>query len=217
MLSTSQVLGTMRHAGNYGANFLLGTGSERMGKEIGLAIKARKRAGMSLTKSVGAGFSKGFKRTNADLLKSGGFFKNLWGNLSATPSRMAAGWKEGTGILSKLGKSIKPLGKIMPFAMNALWLASSIPDIASRTKDEGLWGGIKETGKAVAKMGIFSLAASVGGAAFGIVGSLGLPIVAMMASDMILGKSYGQKKAEAEEAAKQQQAQTTGQKLDVKL
>ena len=220
MYSTTQILGTMRKAGGYGADFLLGTGSATMGKEIGLAIKNRKQANMGLIKSVRTGFKDGFVKSNAELKANGGFFKNIWTNLSKTPERMSAGWKEGTGFFSKLGKSIKPLGRLMPFAMNALWLAQSIPDIVSRTKDEGLWGGIKETGKTLLKMGGISLAAAVGGT-FGIAGMLGLPIVAMIAGDLLLGKSYGQKKAEAEAKAKeeaaQRQNQIAGQNLDVKL
>ena len=219
----SGVFSAAKRYGEYGANFIFGTGSEVMGRKIGQAIKARSRTGMSLPKAIGTGFSRGFEKTNVQMAASGGFFKNLIGTFKATPGKMAAGWKNGSGIFSKLKGFVKPLGKLMPFAMNALWFAQSIPDIAARTKDEGIWGGIKETGKTLANMAVISLAASVGGA-FGIVGMLGLPIAASMLTGAILGKSYRDKKAE-EEAAKQeaQQAnnnpflaqQKVGQKLDI--
>lgn len=219
----SSVFSTVRRCGEYGANFLLGTGSEVMGKKIGQAIKTRSKTGMSLPKAIGTGFKVGYNKTNAQMAASGGFFKNLIGSFKATPGRMAAGWKSGSGFFSKIKGALKPLGKLMPFAMNALWFAQSIPDIVGRTKEEGIWGGIKETGKALANMAVISLAASVGSAAFGMVGMLALPIAASMLTGAVLGKSYREKKAE-EEAAKQEaqaqqnpfvQQQTVGKKLDI--
>ena len=205
------IFSTAMRYGEYGANFLLGTGSTVMGKKIGQAIKTRSKTGMSLPKAVGAGFKMGYNKTNAQMVASGGFFKNLGKTFKELPSNMAAGWAKGDGknlftkFFSKLGKAIKPLGKIMPFAMNALWLAQSIPDIIGRTKEEGILGGIKETGKALANMAVISLTASVG-ATFGLGGMIGLPIVASMLTGAVFGKTYGEKKAEAE-AEKQAQAQ----------
>lgn len=219
----SGVFSTVRRCGEYGANFLFGTGSEVMGRKIGQAIKVRSRAGMSLPKAIGTGFSKGLTKTNVQMAASGGFFKNLIGMFKSTPGNIVAGWKSGTGILSKLKGAVKPLGKLMPFAMNALWFAQSIPDIVGRTKEEGIWGGIKETGKALLSMGVFSLAASVGSAAFGMLGMFGLPIVANMITTAIVGKSYREKKAEEEAAKQEAQANNNpflaqsqvGQKLDI--
>lgn len=222
--SFSSVLRTAKRYGDYGANFLLGTGADRIGKEIGMALKprARQTLGMSIPNAIGTGFKKGMARNHAELAKNGGFIRNLWSAIKGTPKAMGQGWKEGTGLFSKMGKFVKPLGKLMPFIMNALWLAQSIPDIASRTKDEGIWGGIKEAGKAVVKMGVFSLSAAVG-STFGLVGMFGLPIVTGMVADMLLGKSYGEKKAEAEAEKQQAQQQNNpfapqskvGQKLDI--
>ena len=222
----SSVFSTVKRYGDFGANFLLGTGADRVGKEIGMAVKARSRlkAPMNLPQSVITGFKKGIARNNKDLVKSGGFLSNLVKTFKETPGAMKTGWKNGTGFFSKLGKSIKPLGKLMPFAMNALWLAQSIPDIVGRTKEEGLWGGIKEAGKALAKMAVFSVSAAVGGT-FGLLGMFGLPMVTGMLTDKIVGKSFREKKAEAEEAQQQAQEQMqtnpfapqskVGQKLDI--
>jgi len=218
----SSVFSTMKRCGEYGANYLLGTGSQRVGKEIGLAIQAHSKAGMSLPKSVITGFSKGVARTNKDLAKTG-YFKHLGATFSAIGKEMSAGWKGAKGF-SKLTKAIKPLGKAMPFIMNALWLAQSIPDIVSRTKDEGIWGGIKETGKALANMAIFATASAVG-ATFGTVAMLALPIAVSMITTPLIGEPYSAKKAKEEEAQKQAQNQAggnpfekepvVGQKLDV--
>ena len=217
---SSNVLGQAKRYGEYGANFLFGTGAERMGKEIGLAIKARSRSGLGLTKSIGVGFKKGLARTNSDMAKHG-FFKNLGNTLSSIPKSMQAGWagakSANKGFFGKLGAAIKPIGKAMPFLMNVLWLASSVPDIIERTKDEGIFGGIKETGKALANMAIFSVSSAVG-ATFGLAGMLGLPILASIVTGPIIGQPYSVQKAAKEEALKQQnpfiQEQTTGQKLD---
>ena len=224
---STQILSGMKHIGNYGANFIFGTGSDTMGKAIGSSIKNRKVANMSFIKSFNQGFVDGFVKSNQEVKASGGFFKNLGKAFSQLPSNISKGWAKGSGkngftkFFSKLWNSAKPLGKIMPFAMNALWLAQSVPDIVSRTKDEGIIGGIKETGKTLAKLGIISLTAGIG-ASFGFAGMLGLPILAMIGSDLILGKSYKEKKAEAEEKAKQAQLASQpnpfaqqGQNLDI--
>ena len=218
----SGVFGTVKRCGEYGANFLLGTGSEVMGKTIADSIKNRATNNIGLTRAIGRGFKDGFVKSNSEMVASGGFFKNLLGTFRATPGNMAEGWKAGSGFFSKIKGAVKPLGKLMPFAMNALWFAQSIPDIVGRTKEEGVWGGVKETGKVLANMAVISLAASVGGA-FGIVGMLGLPIVASMVTGAILGKSYGEKKAEAEALIQESQAKNNpfaqepkvGQKLDI--
>ena len=216
----SGVFSTVKRYGDYGANFLLGTGADTVGKEIGTAIKNRKSVNMSLPKSIGVGFRKGYELTNKEVAASGGFFKNLAKALRETPEAVKKGWKSAEGF-AKVGKAIKPLGRLLPFAVNAIWLASSIPDIVSRVKDEGLWGGIKETGKAIAKMAIFSVSAAAGGV-FGFIGMLGVPMLTGIVADKILGKSYGQKKAEAEEAKQQAQIENNpfaknqvGQKLDI--
>ena len=216
----SGVFSTVRRYSNYGANFLLGTGADTVGKEIGMAIKNRKSANMSLPESIGIGFKKGYEITNKEVLESGGFFKNLKKAFKETPKAVSEGWNSATGF-AKVGKALKPLGRLLPFAINVIWLASSIPDIVSRTKDQGLWGGIKEAGKAVAKMAVFAVSAAAGGV-FGIAGMLAVPMLTGIVADKILGKSYGQKKAEAEEAKQQAQAENNpfaqnqvGQKLDI--
>lgn len=212
----NSALSAAKRYGEYGANFLLGTGSETMGKTIASTIKGRKTAGISLPKAIGRGFKDGFVKSNAEMKAAGGYFQNLRKTLGAIPAQMSEGWAQGTGknvftkFFSKLGKSIKPLGKAMPFAMNALWLASYLPDIVNRTKDEGIVGGLKETGKALTNMAAISVAISTGmglvGGPLGFVAGMGLSMAASFITSKILGKSYGEKKAE-EEAQKQAQAQ----------
>ena len=215
------ILSTAKRYGDYGANFIFGTGSSTIGTAIGDSIKNRKAANMSLSKSILKGFKDGFVKNNNEVAKSGGFIKNLLKTFKETPAAMGAGWKSGNGFFSSLKNSIKPLGKLMPFAMNALWFAQSLPDIIGRTKEEGIWGGIKETGKTLINMATFSISAAVGGT-FGLVGMFGLPILTNMITSKIIGKTYGEKKAEEAEAqqlAQQNNPFTTnpqvGKNLDI--
>ena len=116
-----------------------------------------------------------------------------------------------------LKKGCKSLGRI---AGPALLIGFELPNIIRATKDEGLLSGLKETGKAAAKIGGF-----VGGAAIGqalipipIVGGLIGGLIGDLLASKVVGKSYTQKKEEREqqqlaqqEALSQQVAFTGGQ------
>ena len=73
----SSVFGTAKRYGEYGANFLLGTGSTTMGNVIAETIKTRKANNIGLTKAIGKGFKDGFYKSHAEMKAAGGFFKNL--------------------------------------------------------------------------------------------------------------------------------------------
>lgn len=190
-----------------GANFIFGTGSTTVGNEIRAAVKARKRFGRSdsFVRAVGNGFVKGVKKDNAQLAQIG-FVKKTWETLRSIPGEMTAGFKGGKG-LSKIGKFLKPLGKALPFAMNLLWIAGSLPNIIERTKDEGIMGCLKETGKTIVKMGSFALGSALGAAFGGFGGFVGGAILSGIA-DSILGEGYKDKKdrlaAEEQERMAQQ-------------
>lgn len=224
----SNVFSTARRYGEYGANFLLGTGATTMGNEIASTLKNRKNLNLSRTKALSKGFKDGFVKSYDEMKTAGGFFKNIRGIFSNLPKNMKDGWKsaaaDNKGFWGKVGAWAKPLGKTLPFVMNALWLASSIPDIIGRTKQDGIWGGIKETAKALTNMAVISLTASVA-APFGIAAMFIAPMVTGSITTAIIGKTFSEKKAEAEEAKKLAEEQnkqnpfiqtpTTGQKLDI--
>lgn len=206
--SVTNLLSTAKRYGGYGANFILGTGSDTIGQHVQSAVRNRKANGVSFTKSVFDGFSKGVTESNAQVAKTG-FFTGIRKAFTSLPHNMSEGWKNAnvvgkTGIskyLSKLGSSLKPIGKVMPFAFNALALLSSVPSIMERVQDEGLWGGIKETGKAIGKMGMYALGSALG-AAFGGIGAVAGAMVAGMMNDAVFGKDYTV--AKDEKMAKQQ-------------
>lgn len=204
---------TAKRYGNYGANFLFGTGSEVVGAEVRNAVQARKATGAGLTSSIFDGFKKGMAQSNQQVVNTG-FLTNLRNTFKSLPSEMTSGWKNanvaGKGafgkFFTKTGQFLKPLGKTMPFAMNALWLLSSIPNIMERTQDTGVWGGIKETAKTLGKMAMCSIGGIVGAAFGGFGGIIGCS-AGLMLSDFLFGKDYSVQKAqEQEKLAKAQEA-----------
>jgi len=222
----SNVISSARKYGSYGAHFLLGTGATTMGGEIAATLKNRQALNLSRTKALTKGFKDGFVKSHAEMQAAGGFFSNIRNVFKEMPKNIKAGWSgaaaQNKGFFGKLFNAIKPLGKATPFIFNTLWLASSIPDIVGRTKQDGIWGGIKEAGKALTNMAVISLVASAA-APFGIIPMFVAPALAGMATSAIIGKSFSVKKAEAEEAQKaaaQQQnpfinSPQVGQKLDI--
>ena len=211
MSSIGSVVSTFGKYADKGANFIFGTGSTTIGNSIRTAVKVRNAHGRSdsFVKAIANGFVNGVKKDNAQLAKIG-FVQKTWQTLRSIPGEMAAGFKGGKG-LGKIGKFLKPLGKALPFAMNVLWIAGSMPNIIERGKDEGIIGALKETGKTIVKMGSFALGSALGGA-FGGVGSLIGGIVLSGIADSVMGEGYKDKKdrlaKEAEEAEKAKMAQT---------
>ncbi|MCM1296022.1 MAG: hypothetical protein NC311_10815 [Muribaculaceae bacterium] len=216
------VMSSIGKYSGYGANFILGTGSETIGKEVQAAYQARKTTGKGIAGSIFDGFSKGVTKSNQQVAETG-FLKKLGNTFTSLPSEMGKGWTNADvankGVLkkylTKTGQFLKPLGKTMPFLFNALYLLSAIPSIMDRTQDEGAFAGIKEAGKTIGKMGLYALGAAVG-AAFGGIGILGGTAVAGLASDFLFGKDYSVKKDEqrAKLMAMQKQAQAAKQNAD---
>jgi hypothetical protein len=211
MSSIGNVVSGIGKYADKGANFIFGTGSTIVGDEIRAAVKARNRMSRSdsFVRAVGNGFVKGVKKDNARLAKAG-FFKTTFETLRSIPGEMSSGFKGATG-LSKITKGLKPLGKALPFAMNLLWIAGSMPNIIERTKDEGLIGGLKETGKTIVKMGSFALGSALGAAFGGFGGFVGGMVLSGIA-DKVMGEGYKDKKdrlAEEAKLATQQQENNT--------
>lgn len=210
--SLGSVVSSFGRYADRGANFIFGTGSNTVGNSIRTAVKARNRFGNSdsFVSAVAKGLAHGVKKDNAQLAKMG-FVQKTWQTLRSIPGDMVAGFKGGKG-LGKIGKFFKPLGKTLPFAGNVLWIAGSLPNIIERTKDEGVLGCLKETGKTIIKMGSFALGSALGAAFGGVGGFFGGAILSGI-TDSIMGEGYKDKKdrlaKEAEEAQKAQLAQST--------
>lgn len=201
-LTLSNVLSTAQRYGNYGANFIFGTGSNIVGDEIRTAVKSRKATGQSITSAITNGFSKGVTKSNTQVAQTG-FVKSVQNAFSSLPNNMKNGWKTAGAsskssigkFFSKLGNAIKPIGNVLPFAFNAFVAATYIPSIMERAQDQGIWGGIKETVKSIGKLGLYALGSAVG-AAGGIIGSFAGVFAAGCVGDAIFGKDYSTQKEE---------------------
>ncbi len=117
---------------------------------------------------------------------------------------------------------LKGFSKAMPFVGTALFALFELPNIFTAIKEKGLWQGVKETGKSVAKLGGAASGSAVG-AAIGtaICPGIGTAIggligwfVGEKAATAVVGKSYTEEKeeqqeqlAQAQEAIAQQQQQ----------
>ena len=183
---------------------IFGTGAEVAGE----AMRAAK--GNVLVKGKA-----GFKALEG-MQKTGSFWSRATANLGlikTMPAKyMRAARIAGKGIFGQAGAGIKGLfkglGKNMPFVAAASTLLFELPNIWKATKEQGIGQGVAEIGKAGARL--------AGGAALAAVGSAICPGIGTMIgwfagdwlTSKIVGKSYSEKKAEAEEALAQAQNQT---------
>lgn len=186
-------------------NFILGTGSEEIGKRIKDTIKYRKTHNLSYTKALTTGFSRGVKKSYYLSQRRGGFFKSLANGFKAIPE----GWKAGKGFFGKPWGAIKGVGKAMPALFAFLTIAGEIPNAYKATKEQGIGQGLKEVGKTAVRL--------TTGALFGAIGSAILPvggsIVGWMVGDWIgakiVGRSYSEKAANKKEQKTPEQTNPT--------
>lgn len=144
-----------------------------------------------------------------------------------TPSKMSQEWKlyregaEGVKAAGKFRSTGRFLLKRMPFIGNAIGLAFAAPNIYRAFTDKenggGVGTGLKEAAKEGVKFTTFAAGAALGALVPGIgfITALAGGYVAGLIADKILGKSFTDKKeeAEAEKAQKAQQAQQAQQPL----
>lgn len=186
--------------------------------------KSLRVSGRNLQRSGASKFSKFGKQLKdafvyADKHTGGAknsFFKDMGKLITSTPKELNTAWKSGSGFFSKCKALGKPLAKRVPLLGNALLLAFELPNICSAFKEEGLTGGLKETGKAGAKLAAASAGAAIGTALFPGAGSIIGGIIGWTAGEWlmskIVGKSYTEKKEE--QLAQSNQMQNQSQMLD---
>ena len=205
-------------------DFVLGTGNDEFTQAMRQTVNNRKVNGQSYLESIWSGIKKGTtaaeKHNEMLQQKHGGFWKSTWESLKTTPKKIMQGWKTGGRKADRAGKTgfskgwtqfkgaLSGLGKRMPLIFTLMAIIPEIPNIFSAFKDEGLGGGVKETGKTALRVGA--------GTAVGAITQALIPIpflgfiVGYTAGDWLMskvtGKSHSEKKLEAEEALIQQQA-----------
>lgn len=215
----------IQRAGRIYPDFVMGTGNEAFTQAMRSTIKNRAANGQSYMQSVWSGIRDGARaaeRHNSILEKRhGGFWKSNWEALKSFPQKVAQGWRVGGKLADRAGKtglskfwsqfkgSLTGIGKRMPLLFTMMAILPEIPNLFSAFKDKGLVGGITETGKTALRLGAGMTTAAIGQALIPIpfVGG----IVGYMAGDWLMskftGKSHSEKKAEAEEAQRNQLAQ----------
>lgn len=133
--------------------------------------------------------------------------KSFWGGVGKSfksmPSEFeaAARLARMTGQKSKfIGSTFKIIGKRMPFIANAVMLAMEVPNLYRAFTQGGVGTGIKEIGKVGVKFGGFAAGAAIGQALIPIpvVGALIGGFVGGWLAEKIVGKSFTEKKEEAE-------------------
>lgn len=213
----------VKRAGKLYPDFVLGTGNEKFTKAMRETINNRKLNNQSYFESVWSGIKNGTLKAeqhNALMQKRYGvFWQSTWAALKTFPDKVAQGWRVGGKLADKAGKtglskfwaqfkgSMSGIGKRMPLIGTLLIGITELPNIFSAFKDEGLIGGIKETAKAGLRLGGGMAGAAIGQALIPIpvVGSLVGYAVGDWLMSKFTGKSHSEKKAEAEDAIKQQQ------------
>ena len=133
-------------------------------------------------------------------------FQSLKDSLKSYKTDVSALWKSDKKFLSKIGGTLKGLGKRAPLIGTALMVAFELPNIFKATKEGGLINGAAETGKSAVRIAAGVACGAIGTAILGPLGSIPGFIIGDLLGKLVVGKSYSEKK----EAQKQQFAQMNG-------
>lgn len=180
---------------------ILGTGTEVAGKAM------RKTSG-----SIFAKAEAGVRALEKDVAKKstqGGFFSRLWKNVkSFAPDVFHRYPKVGIRAAKIAGKSttlgalkgvVKGVAKKLPFIGAIATVAFEIPNIIETAKDKGIMAAAGEVLKSSARLGGGAAGAAIGSAICPGIGSVVGWVVGEWLTGMVVGKSYSEQKAEAQE------------------
>ncbi len=181
---------------------IFGTGSEVAGKAM------RKTSG-----SIFAKAEAGVRALEKDVAKKstqGGFFTRLWKNVkSFAPDVFHKYPKAGVRAAKIAGKSTtlgalkgvaKGIAKKLPFIGAIATVAFEIPNIIETAKDKGIMAAAGEVLKSSARLGGGAAGAAIGSAICPGIGSIVGWVVGEWLTSKVVGKSYSEQKAEAQEA-----------------
>lgn len=186
--------------------FLLGTGSEAVGAGI------RGAKGQSIWTKVKAG-GLALEKDIATKAANGGFFKRNFKELISLPKAIkteAAAGKAAAKALSKSGTLggfkgvMKAIGKKMPMIGAILTIVIEAPNIIRAFKEGGTKAGLKEIGGAGVELGCMATGAAIGSAICPGIGTIIGGVVGSIAGMFVRGKTFTQKKQEAEQKANEE-------------
>lgn len=194
--------GTRSVADAYG-HFVFGTHNEKFAELLKESV-SRSNGGFS---GLGHKIAEAYR--GAATSTTEGFFRSTWNSMKSIPGDIGKEMAE-TGAFKGL---FKGLGKKMPLIGNLLMIAFEAPNIYRAFKDGGVGAGFKELGKSAAKLGAFAAGAALGQALIPIpfVGGLIGGIAGGWIADKLLGKSFTEKKEEAEKVHKGGEAENNEQ------
>lgn len=172
-------------------------------------------AGKAMRKTSGSIFAKaeaGVRALEKDVAKKstqGGFFSRLWKNVkSFAPDVFHKYPKVGIRAAKIAGKSttlgalkgvVKGVAKKLPFIGAIATVAFEIPNIIETAKDKGIMAATGEVLKSSARLGGGAAGAAIGSAICPGIGSVVGWVVGEWLTGMVVGKSYSEQKAEAQE------------------
>lgn len=192
--------GFKKFAKNY-ANFVFGVEqNDKFSQTLSDLIRGKKAEGAKI-RTGGHGFTQFDKdvrtawgESKKVMLDSAGKEKSLWSVIKDSFKKFGPEWKAAKGFK----KSFGVFWKRMPLIGNALMFIQEIPNLYKAYSQGGLMTGLGETLKVAGKLGVMTLAMAAGAAFGGPIGGIAGCFAGVWLADKILGKSYSDKKAEAE-------------------
>ncbi len=215
MVSISGITSVAKSVYKYGKQILKATPELTFGtsaEAVGKGMRAAYKSGSSLSEVAKVGL-KGINNA----ANKGNFLSKMCGNLKNLIPDISSSIQAGKRLATIKGKSslwgtfkglTKGVGKKLPFIFAALMLVGEVPNIIKATKEKGIIQGLKETIKPAVRLVGAGLGSAIGSAICPGIGSLVGWVAGEWLAGKIVGKSYSEKKAEAEEQLAQvQQAQ----------
>lgn len=190
---------------------VFGTNSESVGKVIRNTYKGA---------SSGSVFSKAVKATKEGFksLEKGAtgkaFLKGVFSDIKSLPKFLTKATKVGSSAAKAAGKSsiwggvkgfFGGVCKKMPLIGTLIAIGCEVPNIYKAGKEEGAGSALKETGKAAARLAGGAAGAAIGSAICPGIGTLIGWVAGEWLTGLVTGKTYTEKKEEAEEKAQAEQ------------
>ena len=174
---------------------------DRFATEITKSIKNQRQILKASGKNSFTGFHKQVKDAFISAEKATSdkkIFQSLNDSLKSYKTDVSALWKSDKKLFSKIGGTLKGLGKRAPLIGTALMVAFELPNIFKATKEGGLVNGAAETGKSAVRIAAGVACGAIGTAILGPLGSIPGFIIGDLLGKLVVGKSYSEKKAAQE-------------------
>ena len=202
MAGISAIFSGLKRVAKVLPDLVLGNGAEVAGQAIRTTIKNKG----SIFQAAKEGVKATEKLSVAANGSKIGFFTRMTSNIGMIKSMPVDAFKAakaaGKGIFGQAWAGtkgfFKGIGKNMPLIGALMMIAFEIPNVVKASKEQGIGQGVKEIGKATARLCGGGLGAAIGSAICPGIGSLIGWIAGEWLTSKVVGKSYSEKVAEAE-------------------